>query len=152
MTATVDTNIFVSAVHDASPTQPRARAFLDWVAAGPQVVHLFWPALLGFVRITTHPTILGNPLGREEAESAVERLLAMPHVRVTGESRRFWPTYRGVAADVQARGKLVPDAHLVALMKENGVSTIWTADRDFRKFDGITVKNPFDAKYADGFR
>jgi predicted nucleic acid-binding protein len=28
-------------------------------------------------------------------------------------------------------------------MRENGVRTIWTNDRDFRSFDGIDVRNPF---------
>jgi predicted nucleic acid-binding protein len=37
----------------------------------------------------------------------------------------------------------VPDAHLVALMLENGVRTIMTRDRDYRKFRGITVRDPF---------
>jgi hypothetical protein len=31
------------------------------------------------------------------------------------------------------------------------VSQIWTRDRDFRKFDGITLKDPFDDRYASGF-
>jgi predicted nucleic acid-binding protein len=41
------------------------------------------------------------------------------------------------------QGSLVPDAHLVALMRENGVRTIWTNDRDFRRFDGILVRDPY---------
>lgn len=28
-------------------------------------------------------------------------------------------------------------------MRENGVRTIWTDDRDFRRFDGIYVRDPF---------
>ncbi len=34
------------------------------------------------------------------------------------------------------------DAHLVALMNQHGVSTIWTHDVDFRRFDGIRVYDP----------
>jgi predicted nucleic acid-binding protein len=41
------------------------------------------------------------------------------------------------------RGNLVPDAHLVALMRQHGVSTIWSHDRDFLKFPGIKVQDPF---------
>jgi len=44
---------------------------------------------------------------------------------------------------VAPTGNLVPDAHLVALMLENGVRTIMTRDRDYRKFRGITVRDPF---------
>ncbi len=41
------------------------------------------------------------------------------------------------------RENLVPDAHIVALMHQNGVRTIWTHDRDFRRFDAIDVRDPF---------
>lgn len=81
----------------------------------------------------------------------VESLLAPAHVRVAGEGDDFWRAFRRIAAEVQPRGKLVPDSHLVALMDEHGLSTIWTHDRDFRKFSGITVKDPFDKRYSAGF-
>jgi len=32
-----------------------------------------------------------------------------------------------------------PDA---ALMRQHGVTTIYSRDRDFRKYDGITVRDP----------
>ncbi len=48
-----------------------------------------------------------------------------------------------MADDAGARGNLVPDAHLVSLMLENGVRTIWTHDRDYRRFKGIEVRDPF---------
>ena len=37
----------------------------------------------------------------------------------------------------------MPDAHLVGLMRQHGVGTIWTRDRDFRRFSGIKVRDPF---------
>jgi toxin-antitoxin system PIN domain toxin len=151
MTATVDTNVLVLAVHASHPRQDRARALLDWVAAGPTVVHLFWPALMGFLRIVTHPLIFARPLHPDEAIAAVDRLIGRPHVRVGGELDHFWASYRRVAGEVTARGNLVPDAHLVALMHEHGVTTIWSNDRDLRKFGGITVKDPFEEKYSTGF-
>jgi predicted nucleic acid-binding protein len=45
--------------------------------------------------------------------------------------------------DVSPTGNLVSDAHIVALMRDNGVRTILTRDRDYRKFTGITVRDPF---------
>jgi uncharacterized protein len=48
-----------------------------------------------------------------------------------------------VSDDVGARGNLVPDAHLVSLMTQNGVRTIWTHHRDYRKFAEIGVRDPF---------
>ena len=35
------------------------------------------------------------------------------------------------------------DTHIVALMRRHGVRTIITHDRDFRRFDGIRVRDPF---------
>jgi uncharacterized protein len=48
-----------------------------------------------------------------------------------------------VAGAVPVRGNLVPDAHIVALMRQHGVSTIWSHDRDFLEFKGISVRDPF---------
>jgi predicted nucleic acid-binding protein len=42
-----------------------------------------------------------------------------------------------------ARGSLVHDANLAALLAENGVAEIITADRDFSRFPSIRVTNPF---------
>jgi len=78
-------------------------------------------------------------------------LLARPHIRAAGELDGFWQTHLQVTADVSTRGNLVPDAHLVALMIQQGVTTIWSRDRDLRKFDGISVVDPFDDRCRDGF-
>jgi uncharacterized protein len=143
MSQTVDTNILVYATHSASPFHGGARALVEHLVAGPSLAYLLWPAVLGYLRIVTHPNILGSPLSSDEAMSNIEALMAPSHVRVAGEGSDFWPSFRSVAADVKPRGNLVPDAHLVGLMREHGVSTIWSHDRDFRKFRGITVKDPF---------
>ena len=38
----------------------------------------------------------------------------------------------------------VPDGHLATLMRQHGVATIYTRDRDFRRFDGIAAEDPFE--------
>lgn len=151
MSQTVDTNILVYATHTGSPFHDRARALVEHLVAGPNLAYLLWPAVLGYVRIVTHPHILGSPLSSDEAMANVEALIAPPHMRVAGEADTFWASFRTVAADVKARGNLVPDAHLVALMREHGVSTIWSHDRDFRMFRSITVKDPFAEEHSPGF-
>jgi len=151
MSRTVDTNVLVYATHTASPFHGRARALVEHLVAGPGLAYLLWPAILGYVRIVTHPNILGSPLSSDEAMSNVEALIAPSHVRVVGEGNDFWASFRMVAADIKPRGNLVPDAHLVALMREHGVSTIWSHDRDLRKFRGITVKDPFSGEHSTGF-
>jgi toxin-antitoxin system PIN domain toxin len=148
---TVDTNILVYATHTGSPFHDQARALVEHLVAGPSLAYLLWPAVIGYLRIVTHPNILGSPLSSEEATSNVEALIAPSHMRVAGEGDDFWASFRTVASDVKPRGNLVPDAHLVALMREHGVSTIWSHDRDFRKFRGITVKDPFSEEHSTLF-
>lgn len=152
MTTTVDTNVLVYAADASSPRQARARDLLQWLASGPAMLHVLWPAVMGFLRIVTHPAVFDDPLGPEEAMDAVDRLVRRPHVRVEGEGAGFWAAYRSTAEGTAPRGNLVPDAHLVALMREQGISTIWSADRDLRRFDGIRVNDPFAPRYDAGFR
>ena len=47
-----------------------------------------------------------------------------------------------VTAEVPARANLVPDAHLAAVLSQNGVVTLYTHDRDFRKFSFLNVVDP----------
>lgn len=144
MSFTFDANLLLYASDETSPYRSRARAFLDRVASGGELVYLFWPTVVAYLRIATHPVIFERPLPPGDAIGNVERLLALRHVRTTGEHDRFWASYLRVAGDADARGNLVPDAHLVALMVENGVRTIWTHDRDYRRFPGIEARDPLD--------
>ncbi len=143
MSVTLDANLLLYASDEASPFHDRARALLDELAAGPGIVHLFWPTVMAYLRLSTHPSVFERPLSPETAAANIESLLRLPHVQTPGEQDRFWEAYRGVAEDADARGNLVSDAHLVALMVQNGVGTIWTHDRDYRRFSGIEARDPF---------
>ena len=121
----------------------QARVILDEIAAGPDLVYVFWPVAMGYLRIATHPRAFERPLAVDEAVGNLARLIERPHVRTPGEGERFWLILRTVTQEGYVRGNLVPDAHLVALMHEHGVTKILTRDRDFRKFDGIDVIDPF---------
>jgi len=142
VSATVDANILVYASNQADPLHEQAAGLIRRLASGPEIVYLFWPTLLGYLRIVTHPAILARPLGPREAMRNVEALLDRPHVRSPGEADGFWPLFRATAGD-RVRGNDVPDAHVAALMKQHGVRLIYTRDRDFRRFEGIDARDPF---------
>ncbi len=143
MSATVDANVLLYASDESSPFHAAARARLEAVARGPEIVYLFWPVLMAYLRISTHPAILDPPLPLDRALTNVERLLGHAHIQTAGEQARFWAYYRDIALEADARANLVSDAHVVALMRENGVRSIWTSDRDFRRYPGIEVLDPF---------
>jgi toxin-antitoxin system PIN domain toxin len=143
VSVTADANVLVYASDSSCARQPVAAAKLRELSAGPQLLYLFWPVLLGYVRIATHAGIFAQPLSVSEAQTNVERLIERPTVICAGEADGFWQVYRQVTTNVPARGNVVPDAHLVALMRQYDVGTIWTHDRGFRRFDGIRVRDPF---------
>ena len=144
MSYALDANVLLYASDRGNPFHERAIALLDEVALGPELAYLFWPTAMAYLRIATHPAIFARPLAHADARANLEALLDLPHVRAVGEQDTFWRRFADIAADVAPTGNLVPDAHLVALMLENGVRTIWTRDRDYRKFRGIEVRDPFD--------
>lgn len=141
MALTVDTNIFVYASNTRAPEHAVASAVVAEVLAGPQLTTLFWPVLTGYLRLVTRVGTAPNPLTIDEAHANIDALVAAPTVRVVGEGDRFWRCYKHIGG---GRGNEVPDATIVALMLEHGVSTIVTRDRDFRKYPEITVRDPFD--------
>lgn len=144
MSAAIDVNPLLYASDSSSPFHDAALSFVERVASERELVYLFWPTAMAYVRIATHPSIFARPLSSREAVANLGALLGLPHVRSPGEDAGFWAAFQAVADEVVPRGNLVPDAHLVTLMRSFGVEAIWTRDRDYLKFDGVRVLDPFE--------
>lgn len=143
MSSSVDVNVLLYASDESSPFHTQALDLIERLALGPDLLYLLWPAVIGYLRIATHSAIFPRPLSMEKATGNVEELLELPHVRAVGEGDDFWRVYRSTTSGMVVRGNLVPNAHLVSLMREHGVGTLWTHDRDFRAFEGIRIRDPF---------
>lgn len=65
-------------------------------------------------------------------------------MRTLAELDGFWTTYLELTKRSPVRGNLVPDAHLASILLQHGVTTLYTADADFRRFAQLEVRNPFD--------
>jgi uncharacterized protein len=142
LSATIDTNVLIHSANASDPVHPAARALLERLARGPELLFVFWPSIVGFLRISTSIGIFDAPYTPDQALSAIGDLIERPHVRTPGEQEGFLEIYRASATS-DTRGRLVPDAHIAALMRQHGVGVIYTHDRDFRRFDGIQVRDPF---------
>jgi uncharacterized protein len=138
----IDVNILLYASDESAPLHDRAKAFLEQCAARGEVLCLAWPTIMGYLRISTHPSIFAHPLTPKNALGNVRQLTTLPHCRVLGEREGFLSVYEEVTREVPARGNLVPDAHIAVLLRQNGVRRLYTHDRDFRKFDFLDVKDP----------
>lgn len=144
MSYAIDVNVLLYASDRGSPLAPRAQELLSQLASGRELVCVAWSTLMSYLRISTHSSVFAHPLTPDEAMNNVEALIRLPHVRVLTEEEGFWETYREIVRDVPARGNMVPDAHLAALLRQHGVNTLYTNDRDFRKFYFLKVRNPFE--------
>lgn len=142
MSAAIDTNVLLYAANSSSECFEVAHDLVARLARGPELLYLFWPVAMGFLRLSTHPALTDRPLSPAEALSSLGDLIERDHVRTPGEGSNFLTIYRETAA-AGTRGKDVTDAHIATLMRQHGVSTIYTRDRDFRRFDGIRVEDPF---------
>lgn len=143
MSCSQDANLLLDASDRSSARHRAASRFLESCAAGPDLLYLAWPTLMSYLRIATHPRIFAEPLPPEEAFGNVSALLAMPHVRAVSELDGFAGAYRHVTGELVVRGNLVPDAHLAAILFQHGIRTLYSRDRDFRKFASLDVRDPF---------
>lgn len=145
MSYSVDVNLLLYASDRSCKQHVAARTFLDRCAAGPELLVVAWPTLMSYLRIATHPSIFAAPLTAEEALDNILSLLALPHVRAVSELEGFPDAWRHVTEGTVVRGNLVPDAHLAAILFQHGVRTLYSSDRDFRRFSSLDVRDPLSA-------
>lgn len=152
MSFAIDANILVYASNEGSEVHARALSFIKQCVEGSEAFCLAWPTLAAYLRIVTHPAVFRRPLTADEAMANVDALLGLAHVRALGEEDDFWSSYREVAAPVRPRGNQVPDTHLAAILRQHGIVTLFTRDRDFRRYDFLTVVDPLENAVRDGRR
>lgn len=143
MSATVDADLLLNATDSSSRYHPAALQLMHSLAAGPEELYLFWPVAVAYARIATDGGVFERPLSREQVKINLESLIERPHVKAIGEEQSFWEAYGESAHNVFLKGDFVAHGYLVALMRQHGVTTLWSHDPEFRQFPGIVVRNPY---------
>jgi hypothetical protein len=138
----LDTNLLVYAHRADSPWHAAATAVVAELAAGSAPWAIPWPCLHEFLAIVTHPRIFAPPTPLERAIDQVEAWMESPTLRVLGESPAYWRAFRDLALAGKLAGPVVHDGRVAALCVDHGVAELWSADRDFNRFPGLTVRNP----------
>jgi toxin-antitoxin system PIN domain toxin len=151
----LDTNILVYARRSEAPHHSAARELLRKLSEGADPWAIPWPCIYEFLRIVTHPQIFNPPTPLRVALEDLDSLLASPTLSLLGQGPAHAGHLRRTIIEAKATGNLVHDAHIAALVFEHGVRELWSNDRDFSRFPGLRVRNPFDnvvhesvAKYA----
>ncbi|RMH42627.1 MAG: PIN domain-containing protein [Deltaproteobacteria bacterium] len=139
----VDTNVLVYAHFDRYPQHAKARRFCaDRLLSGDEWC-MGWQVVYEYLRITTHPRVHETPLSLSTALDDLRPYLEADNCHILDHTPLHYRVLLDIAGDAPAiAGNLIHDAHYAALLREHGVHTLYTADRDFARFGFLKVIDP----------
>lgn len=138
----VDTNILVYAHREDSPFYRAAYPLIAELAESPARWAIPWPCLHEFLAIATNSRIYVPPTPLDKALDQVDAWLESPSLTLLAETPVHWRELRAVLSGGRVAGGQLHDARVAALCRQHGVRALWSADRDFSRFAGLTVVNP----------
>lgn len=138
-----DLNLLIYAVDRRSHAHAPILRWWNRLLSGSETVAFSWAVLLGFVRLTTSPRIMRDPLTADAALDYIDRWLSLPVTTIIDPTPRHAGVLRDLLSPLGTAGNLVSDAHLAALAIEHGAE-LCSADHDFGRFPGLRWVNPLD--------
>lgn len=138
----IDSNILVYAMREDSPHHARANLLVRELAQGELPWAIPAHCLVEFTGIITHPRLYKPPTPLDDALEQIRYWRACPSLRVLSENPLFWHYFSLIAKAANVRGPEIHDVRIAALCLANGVTELWSADRDFKAFPELTVRNP----------
>ncbi|MCX7621338.1 MAG: type II toxin-antitoxin system VapC family toxin [Acidimicrobiales bacterium] len=140
----LDVNLLLYATNTAAPRHKAAKAWFEQLMNSGETVALPWAVLLAFVRLTTNPRVLEQPLAPSAAIAYLEQWRAHPSVAVPEPTDRHPRILEHLLSATGVGGNLVSDAHIAALAIEHG-ATLCSVDSDFARFPGLNWLDPIRA-------
>lgn len=141
----VDTNSLVYAHRADSPFHDRARLTLESLAVGPRAWAIPWPCAHEFIAVVTHPRIYKTATPAKTAFAQLRALHTLANLAFIAEAHDYLQHLEPLALAGKAHGGAIHDARIAAICISNGVSELWSADRDFSRFPALAVRNPLIA-------
>lgn len=141
----VDTNLLVYSHRRDSENHDSATAALRSLAQGTVPWSIPWPCVHEFLAIVTHQRIFDPPSVLREALEQMDAWLESPSLALLAERFDHWQHLRSLLEAGSVRGPRVHDARVAALCLSQGVTELWTVDRDFSRFPQLRTRNPLIA-------
>lgn len=96
--------------------------------------------------MATHPRVFERPWATEAALEFVQALLASPGLAMLSPTDRHARILEQTLGEIpELRGNIVHDLHTAVLMREHGISRIYTRDTHFHRFPFLTVLDPLQS-------
>ncbi len=138
----VDTNILAYAHRAESPFHAEAYACVQALAQGSQPWGIPVHCLHEFLAVATNPKAFSPPSKAQEAIAQIDAWLASPQAQVLHGGLQHWRILKDLATKSKLQGGQYHDARIAAVCLENGVSVLYSADRDFGRFKDLKTLNP----------
>lgn len=142
----VDTNVLIYAVNTAATHHAAARGWLTGALNSGETVGFTWVSLLGFVRLTTNPSIMPRPLDVSAAMAVVEAWTVPANAVVAEPGPRHLAILAELLTRAGAGGNVTTDAHIGAIALENRCA-VATFDHGFARY-GVEVVVPTAAAFS----
>jgi uncharacterized protein len=140
----LDTNFLVYAHRSDNPFHLIARTAIDRLVQG--IVPWGVPVVCvhEFLAVVTNPKIFKQPTPLATAFAQIDALLAQSGARLLMPTDKHLVVLRQLTEPGQIAGAQFHDARIAAICLENGVTTLWTAGRDFSAHPQLLCQSPKD--------
>lgn len=137
----IDTNILLYAVNRNDTRSSRAIRALESIVNRGAGWAVSWTIVYEFMRVATHPNVFPSPLGAAAAWEFIMELIQRPDCLLLTETVVHPEMLSQCLRETsRIRGNQLHDFHLAVLMREHGIRSLLTEDRDFRMFPWIEIQ------------
>jgi uncharacterized protein len=138
----IDTNILVYAHRMDSRFNERAHVRITELAASGQPWGIPVACLSEFLSAVTNPKMYKPASTFEQALAQVDAWMSCPSFHVLHSGFQHWRILSELTRVAKLQGGQFHDARIAAICLENGVSTLWSMDKDFSHFKALKTTNP----------
>ncbi len=138
----VDTNILVYAHRTESAFHEQAFESIRSLAEGAKPWGIPVNCLHEFLAVVTNPKIFSPASTVNQSTTQIDAWLASPQANILHSGAQHWRVLYELAVVAKLQGGQFHGARIAAICIENGVSILWSADRDFGRFKALKTANP----------
>jgi len=136
-----DINLLIYAYNTGAKLHGPSKEWLEEILSGDKTVGFSWAVLHGYIRLTTHPSVMKLPLEPSQAVSHVASWLKVPHTAIIEPGKRHLEILSQLLNEIGSAGNITTDAVLAALAIEYQ-GELHSNDGDFSRFSGLRWVNP----------
>ncbi|WP_414627970.1 type II toxin-antitoxin system VapC family toxin [Euzebya tangerina] len=136
--------MLVYAHRSDSPLHAQSAAVVKRLAEGEGRWAIPWPCIHEFYSTVTHARIYDPPSSPSQAADQLDAWVGSPTLRLLGEGRDHLRRLVDLAMAADVSGPRIHDARIAAICISHGVDHLVTLDRDFSRFQGLSLRSPLD--------